>query len=96
MGVGTFLAGENPLHDPIALFLVQTLIIVTLSRVLAVGLGYLRQPRVIAEVIGGILLGPSVLSRSAAFKDNVFPKVPYSIGICNVCRSHVLNQFLVY
>ena len=71
----TFLAGTNPLKDPIALFLVQALLIVILSRVLAVGLGYLRQPRVIAEVIGGILLGPSLLSRSEAFRDNVFPKV---------------------
>ncbi|KAI9006234.1 Cation/H+ exchanger, partial [Gaertneriomyces semiglobifer] len=71
---GTFLAGTNPLADPIGLFLVQIILIVVLSRVLAIGLGYLKQPRVIAEVIGGILLGPSLCSRSQAFKDNVFPQ----------------------
>ncbi|KAJ3163569.1 K(+)/H(+) antiporter [Geranomyces michiganensis] len=70
---GTFLAGENPLKDPVALFLLQALIIICISRVLAVGLSYLRQPRVIAEVIGGILLGPSVLSRSVTFKTTIFP-----------------------
>ncbi|KAJ3181483.1 K(+)/H(+) antiporter [Geranomyces variabilis] len=70
---GTFLAGDNPLADPVALFLIQALIIICISRVLAIGLGYLRQPFVIAEVIGGILLGPSVLSRSTAFKTTIFP-----------------------
>ncbi|KAJ3171254.1 K(+)/H(+) antiporter [Geranomyces variabilis] len=70
---GTFLAGDNPLTDPIALFLIQALIIICISRVLAIGLGHLRQPRVIAEVIGGILLGPSVLSRSTAFRTTIFP-----------------------
>ncbi|KAG5456285.1 MAG: Cation/H+ exchanger [Olpidium bornovanus] len=58
----SFVSGANPLRDPLALFLVQVLLIVVVSRALAVGLGYLKQPRVIAEVIGGILLGPSALS----------------------------------
>lgn len=33
----------------------------------------MRQPRVIAEVIGGIILGPSVLMRIPGFKDTIFP-----------------------
>ncbi|KAJ3268036.1 K(+)/H(+) antiporter [Borealophlyctis nickersoniae] len=70
---GTFLAGSNPLTDQLALFLVQLMIIVLLTRVLGVGLGYINQPRVIAEVIGGILLGPSALCRWGAFKANIFP-----------------------
>ncbi|KAI8827003.1 Cation/H+ exchanger, partial [Fimicolochytrium jonesii] len=70
----TFVAGQNPLTDNLALFLVQSLVIICLSRFLAVGFRYLNQPQVIAEVIGGILLGPSALSRWPAFKDNVFPK----------------------
>ncbi|KAJ3144162.1 hypothetical protein HDU89_008946 [Geranomyces variabilis] len=73
VAAGTFLAGDNPLKDPIALFLIQALIIIGISRVLAIGLSYLRQPRVIAEVIGGIVLGPSVLSRSVTFKTAIFP-----------------------
>ncbi|KAI9015021.1 Sodium/hydrogen exchanger family-domain-containing protein [Gaertneriomyces semiglobifer] len=92
---GTFLAGTNPLAEPIGLFLVQILLIVVLSRVLAIGLGYLKQPRVIAEVIGGILLGPSLCSRSQAFKDNVFPKesLPRLSLIANF--SLILFLFLV-
>ena len=34
----------------------------------------MRQPRVIAEVIGGILLGPSVLGRVPGFTDAIFPQ----------------------
>ncbi|KAJ1728147.1 K(+)/H(+) antiporter, partial [Coemansia biformis] len=50
------------------------LIIVCLCRFLNVFLRKLHQPTVISEVIGGILLGPSVLSRWKAFADNVFPQ----------------------
>lgn len=37
-------------------------------------LSKIRQPRVIAEVIGGILLGPSVMGRIPGFTDTIFPK----------------------
>lgn len=33
----------------------------------------MRQPRVIAEVIGGVLLGPSVMGRIPGFTSAVFP-----------------------
>ena len=36
-------------------------------------LSKLRQPRVIAEVIGGILLGPTAMGRIPGFKDAIFP-----------------------
>ena len=75
VSAGTFIAGENPLTDQLTLFLLQVVIIVSLSRFLAYILDFIRQPRVIAEVIGGILLGPSALSRWPAFKDTVFPEV---------------------
>ena len=34
----------------------------------------MRQPRVIAEIVGGILLGPSVFGRIPGFSDAIFPK----------------------
>lgn len=37
-------------------------------------LSKIRQPRVIAEIIGGILLGPSVFGRISGFTDAIFPK----------------------
>ncbi|KAI1737407.1 K+/H+ antiporter 1 [Xylaria scruposa] len=59
--------------NPINLFIIQAGIIIILCRLLHYPLSRLGQPRVIAEVIGGILLGPSVLSRIPHFKQNILP-----------------------
>ncbi|KAH6561777.1 hypothetical protein BASA62_009607 [Batrachochytrium salamandrivorans] len=85
---GSFLGGTNPLTDNLALFLLQVVIIISISRLVAIPLHYLRQPTVISEVIGGIILGPSVLSRFPAFKSNVFPNCCCQLGL-------VLFLFLV-
>jgi Kef-type K+ transport system membrane component KefB len=37
-------------------------------------LSKIRQPRVIAEVIGGIILGPSVMGRIPGFTESIFPQ----------------------
>lgn len=66
--------GTNPLDDPFNLFIVQVLVIVALSRSIGYVLRYLKQPRVIAEVIGGILLGKSALGRIDSFTNTIFPK----------------------
>ncbi|KAJ3057374.1 K(+)/H(+) antiporter [Rhizophlyctis rosea] len=92
VAAGTFIAGENPLSDQLTLFLLQVVIIVTLSRFLAFLLGFIRQPRVIAEVVGGILLGPSALSRWPAFKDTIFPKE--SLPKLNLIANFALIFFL--
>lgn len=42
-------------------------------RLLHYPLSKLGQPRVIAEVIGGVLLGPSVMMRIPGFQENIFP-----------------------
>ncbi|KAJ2897208.1 putative K(+) antiporter 1 [Zalerion maritima] len=69
--------GENPISynasEPIALFMIQVIIITLFCRLLQYPLGKLRQPRVIAEVIGGILLGPSVMMRIPGFQASIFP-----------------------
>jgi Kef-type K+ transport system membrane component KefB len=56
------------------LIMAQAGIIIIFCRLLHYPLSLLRQPRVIAEVIGGILLGPSVMGRIPGFTDAIFPE----------------------
>lgn len=52
----------------------QAGIIVIFCRLLHYPLSKMRQPRVIAEIIGGIVLGPSVFGRIPGFSNAIFPK----------------------
>ncbi|GMI63362.1 cation/H+ exchanger 19 [Hibiscus trionum] len=65
---------ENPLDFALPLLIIQIILVVSFSRLLSFALRPLRQPRVIAEIIGGILLGPSAMGRNQKFLDIVFPK----------------------
>ncbi|ORY43580.1 Sodium/hydrogen exchanger family-domain-containing protein [Leucosporidium creatinivorum] len=75
--------------NPLILFILQAFLIVTLSRILGYFLGKIRQPKVIAEVVAGLLVGPSVMGRIPNFTRRIFPtqSVPYlslvaNIGLC--------------
>lgn len=60
-------------------FLLESLavvIIIAMTQFLALIFGRIRQPRVIAEVIGGVLLGPTVMGRIPNFKESIFPGMP--------------------
>ncbi|KAF2709542.1 K(+)/H(+) antiporter-like protein 1 [Pleomassaria siparia CBS 279.74] len=74
---GGVLEGVNPVKfdtkNPIILFIVQASIIIIFCRALQWPLSKMRQPRVIAEIIGGILLGPSVMGRIPGFRAAIFP-----------------------
>lgn len=70
----------------------QAGIIIIFCRLLHYPLSKIRQPRVIAEVIGGILLGPSVLSRIPGFKDAIFPA--QSMPLLNLVANLGLVLFL--
>jgi Kef-type K+ transport system membrane component KefB/nucleotide-binding universal stress UspA family protein len=48
-------------HSPISLLIVQMVVIIGLSRLIGRGAKWMGQPLVIAEVLAGILLGPSLL-----------------------------------
>ncbi|PON68610.1 DNA-directed DNA polymerase [Parasponia andersonii] len=66
--------GDNPLDFAFPLLIVQTTLILVLSRFLAFLLKPLRQPKVIAEIVGGILLGPSAFGRNKEYLERIFPK----------------------
>lgn len=72
--------------DPLALFIVQAFIIVAFSRILHLGLRYARQPRVISEIVAGILLGPTAFGRIPNFTSTIFPAVsiPYLSLVANI------------
>ncbi|CAN6337319.1 unnamed protein product [Urochloa humidicola] len=65
--------GGSPLQESLPLLGVQLVLIVAVTRVLYFLLKPFKQPRVVSEIMGGIILGPSMLSSNAAFKETVFP-----------------------
>ncbi|KAI0632272.1 Sodium/hydrogen exchanger family-domain-containing protein [Trametes polyzona] len=90
---GGLLSGQDPtevnLADPLRLWIVQVGVIVLTTQLLALVLGKIRQPKVIAEVIGGILLGPTAFGRIPGFTQHIFPQdsrpflsLVANIGLC--------------
>ncbi|KAL8112342.1 cation/H(+) antiporter 15-like [Apium graveolens] len=65
--------GDNPLDYSLPLFILQLTLIVLLTRILVFVLKPFRQPRVISEILAGIILGPSVMGRNKKLADAIFP-----------------------
>jgi Kef-type K+ transport system membrane component KefB len=70
-------------------------LIVTVCHILHWPLSKIRQPRVIAEVVGGIILGPSVMGRIPGFREAIFPdaSLPNLSNVANL--GLILYLFLI-
>eukprot|EP00742_Colponemidia_sp_Colp-10_P007217 GILJ01007757.1.p1 GENE.GILJ01007757.1~~GILJ01007757.1.p1 ORF type:complete len:506 (+),score=37.99 GILJ01007757.1:1043-2560(+) len=93
MATGSVFEGGGVTGDVIALFLVQLLLIVIFSRIIGFLLTPLKQPQVVAEVIAGLILGPSALCSIPAFKDTIFPEGD-SVTVLNVVSNFGLMLFM--
>ncbi|PFH50140.1 hypothetical protein AMATHDRAFT_61597 [Amanita thiersii Skay4041] len=93
---GGVLSGDNPTHynpnDPLRLWVIQAILIIAMTQLLSVGLSRMRQPRVIAEVIAGVILGPTVMGRIPHFKETIFPDA--SMPLLNLTATIGLVVFL--
>ncbi|KAL4247129.1 Monovalent cation:proton antiporter 2 [Abortiporus biennis] len=89
-------AGDDPsnynTNDPFRLWVIQVVIIIAMTQFLSLFLSRIRQPRVIAEVIGGVLLGPSVMGHIPNFSNKIFPQ--QSLTMLNLTSTIGLVFFL--
>src|SRR5690349_13723251 len=84
------------LQEPLARFIVQAIAIIGLSRLIGLAARRMQQPMVIAEIVAGIALGPSLLGWLAPrAKEVLFPQA--SLGLLNVLSQVglILFMFLV-
>ncbi|TFK55426.1 hypothetical protein OE88DRAFT_1672049 [Heliocybe sulcata] len=92
-------SGVNPSkynsNDPIVLWIIQVVIIICFTQLLALLLSRIRQPRVIAEVITGIILGPSIMGRIPGFEAAIFPTDSMPLLNLTATIGLVLFLFLV-
>ncbi len=81
------------LHGPLVLFIAQALLIVCAARLVGLVAKRLRQPMVIAEIVAGIALGPSLLGwLFPEFSAAVFPKS--ALGTLNLMSQVGLLFFM--
>ncbi|XP_075635780.1 cation/H(+) antiporter 15-like isoform X2 [Castanea sativa] len=65
--------GDDPLDFSLPLLLLQLSLICIFSRSLHALFKNIDQPSVVSQIVAGVILGPSVLGRSAAYAVKVFP-----------------------
>ncbi|KAG2013017.1 potassium:hydrogen antiporter [Coprinopsis cinerea AmutBmut pab1-1] len=96
---GGIITGDIPTdydaENPFRLWVIQVVIIIIITQLLALPLSKLRQPRVIAEVIAGVLLGPTVMGRIPKFQETIFPEVAMPLLNITATIGLILFLFLV-
>ncbi|SJM83917.1 probable K(+)/H(+) antiporter 1 [Zygosaccharomyces bailii] len=76
--LGGVISGSNPFiynsGSPLTLFLFQACLILATCNLLHIPFAKIRQPKVISEVIAGIILGPTAFGQIPNYMTTVFPK----------------------
>lgn len=75
--LGGVISGSNPFiynsSSPLTLFLFQACLILATCNLLHIPFAKIRQPKVISEVIAGIILGPTAFGQIPNYMSTVFP-----------------------
>ncbi|KYQ94224.1 Na+/H+ antiporter-like protein [Tieghemostelium lacteum] len=66
------MVSSHPLESDVGLFLIQCVLIIIVSRVVTWLFAKIQQPPVIAEIISGILLGPTAFGKIPGFSSHLF------------------------
>ncbi|HEX3759767.1 MAG TPA: hypothetical protein VHW23_13730 [Kofleriaceae bacterium] len=76
------------MSNPLIVFVAQAFLIIAGSRILGRVTRWMGQPMVVAEVVAGILLGPSLLGAAApSVEAALFPPAPASSAAARSPRS---------
>ncbi|KAL8253676.1 hypothetical protein R6Q59_031897 [Mikania micrantha] len=70
---GVFIYGNSPDETTFALVLLELSLVLVITHTIHHLLKPFKQPRVISEILGGIIMGPSCLCRNPKFKAWMFP-----------------------
>lgn len=77
VSLGGVISGSNPFvynsGSPLTLWLIQVCLILVTCNLTHIPFSKIRQPKVISEVIAGVILGPTVLGQIPNFTKTVFP-----------------------
>lgn len=84
--------GENPLEYTLPILVFQSILIILVTRTLSIALSRLRQPRFIAEVVGGIVIGPSGMGMIPNYMNTLFP--PRSLPVLETLAGLGLIYFM--
>ncbi|KAJ6297552.1 hypothetical protein OIU78_023166 [Salix suchowensis] len=65
---------DDPLEYTLPLLLLQLSLISIITRSIDIFLKPLGQPSIVSHILGGIILGPSILGHNLAFMNKIFPR----------------------
>lgn len=71
--IGVFY-GENPLMFSFDVILFEIIVVIFVTQTLRIVLRPLKQPRIVSEILGGLVIGPSVLGRSRNVEKYILPE----------------------